>query len=95
MYLPDLPWEKASTVWSTILNKFISNPIVNGVPITGVSLIMGSNAINHKLGRKPQGYIVTSMYDAYAEIYREPSQSPNSVLLLNASAPTVVDLYVY
>jgi hypothetical protein len=93
--LPDLTWDKASTVWATILNKFISNPLVNGVQLKEISLIMGSNTINHKLGRKPQGYLVTAMYDAYADIYNEPSPTPIKSIVLNASAPTVVDIYVY
>jgi hypothetical protein len=89
------PWDMAQTTWAQAINPVLSNPIVNGVLVHGIALASGDNTINHKLGRKPQGYVITDMFGAYAQVYRKTSNYPDLTLVLNASAPTTVSLYVF
>ena len=87
--------EQLSTKWAAAINPVLNNPIVKGVQLTGINLVAGDNAISHKLQIKPNGYIITSMYNSFAQIYTIPSNMPTLTLILNASAPTTVDIYVY
>lgn len=85
------------TLWSTQLNPVIMNPIVNGLQLTGISLVVGSNVVNHKLGRKLQGWIVTRMADGFTQLYdtQNSNRNPELTLTLNSSAAITVDLWVY
>lgn len=89
------PLPLMQTTWATQLDPIIANPIVNGVQLVNIAVISGDNNVNHRLGRKPQGYIVTGMHSVFAEIYDKPSPFPELFLILNASAQTTVDIYVY
>lgn len=91
-----MPWDLARTRWAAILNALLGNPIVNGSILTQQVLKAGTNIISHKLGRKLQGYIVI-LNSAAATFYDEQSsnQSPQLTLVLVASAPTTVSLYVF
>jgi hypothetical protein len=92
----DRTLEKLQSVWSTILNPFIANPALNGNILQNITLTTGANVINHKLGRKLQGwYIVrqraaSSIYDT-----QDSNQNPQLTLTLSASANVVVDIYVF
>lgn len=90
-----LSWDLAQTQWAQQINPLISNPLTQGNLLYNISLETGLNSINHKLSRKPQGYLIIGMHNAYAQIYDTVSQQPNLTLILNASAPVVVDLYVF
>lgn len=83
------------TTWAQQLDPIIANPILDGVQQNNVVLAIGDNAINHKLQRKPQGYIIVGMRNAYSQIIDVVSQTPNLTLILNSSAATTVDIYVY
>lgn len=92
----NLPWELANSKWSARLNPLLANPLVNGRLLEGVALDMGTNVINHGLQRKLRGYIV--VLNSEAETFYDGqtlNQRPDLVLILNASGPTVVSLYVF
>jgi len=91
----DIPFSLMQSAWSKILNPLISNPINNGFALKGIKLVSGNNVINHRLQRNLQGYIITAMYDSFAQIYSTESQQPTLTLNLNASAPTTIDLWVF
>lgn len=84
------------TQWAQQLDPIISNPTVNNLILQNVSLIAGTNVIDHKLGRKLQGW-ATSRVRANATIYdqQDTNQTPQLTLVLVASAPVVVDLVVF
>lgn len=84
------------TSWAASLNPVLANPMSNGSLIRNVALASGANAINHKLGRKLQGWCVTRVRAA-ATIYdtQDSNQHPELTLALNASAPVTVDIYVF
>lgn len=84
------------SAWGSQLNPVLGNPLVNGTLLRNVALASGSNTVNHKLGRKLQGWVITrqrssgSVYDT-----QDSNQHPDLTLTLQASAAMVVDLYVF
>lgn len=83
------------TQWKGILDPALANPLLTANQLDGIILSSGSNTINHKLGRTPQGYIITGMSQAFAQIYSSPSSNPTLTLVLNSSGSTVINLMVY
>lgn len=83
------------TRWRSILNPVLNNPFINGTQLNDISLVSGNNVLNTKLGKAYQGWIITSMRNAFAQIYEVSSTDPTINLTLNASAPTLVDIYVF
>ncbi len=93
---PKLPWELANPKWAASINPILSNPLVSGNLLQGLVLRTGANTINHGLSEKLQGYIVV-MNSASATFYdnQKTNPTPQLTLILNASAPTTVSLYVF
>lgn len=79
------------------INMLLGLPLNNGTLLTSVSLKTGSNTINTGLNRTLVGWIVTRFRGAWAQVYdtQSTNSTPNSTLLLNASAPVTVDLWVF
>ena len=92
-----LPLPQMQVQWAQEINPVLSNPIVNGILLKDQVLAIGSNAINHKLGRKLQGWIVTRMQGTFSQLYDNQSgnQTPELTLALHSSAVTTVDIYVF
>jgi len=84
------------TAWATQLNPVIANPLAQGRLIQNVSLVSGANVINHQLGRKLQGWILTRQRSA-ASIYdtQDSNTMPALTLQLTSSAAVTVDLFVF
>lgn len=91
-----LPWELASSQWPSVLNPLLSNPLIHGNFLHDIKVTTGANVINHKLGVKLQGYIIVrnsapvTFYDSQAT-----NQTPVITLVLNASGPSTISLYVF
>lgn len=75
----------------------IQQPILGGNILPGISLLTGvDNNVPHKLGRKLIGYMVvrknsnSTVWDSQGF-----NLSQNSTLILNCSANTTVDLWVF
>jgi hypothetical protein len=90
----DLP--KMQTAWAQQLNPLISNALVQGQLLTGVTLINGTTIVNHKLGRKLLGWMVAGK-TAFADIHdnQATNQHPELTLSLTANAATIVALWVF
>lgn len=73
--------------WAAILDPVINNPVNNVNILKNISLFAGVNVINHKLGRKQQGWFLTDV-QAPATIYR--SEDFNSTTLTLTSDALVV-----
>lgn len=89
MSLPlNLPLAIMQTRWKSELDPLLSNPL-NGISILeNVSLINGSNTLNHRLGQIMQGWFLVDI-QGIASIYR-PSTSPfNSLTLTLVSSAAV------
>lgn len=84
------------TQWAQQIDPLISNPITKGNVLQSISLIAGTNVINHKLGRKLQGWYTTRVRAA-VQIYdqQDSNQTPNLTLVLIADAPSIIDLAVF
>lgn len=82
--------------WATILDPVVKSPIVNGSQLSNIKLTTGNNVVNHKLGRKLQGWIVVGI-DAVSSLYdtQATNQTPQLTLNLVASADVTVSLWVY
>jgi hypothetical protein len=85
------------TPWASELNPVLENVIVKGLLLEGVPLVAGDNFINHRLGRKLQGWYITRMRSVASAIYdtQDGNPRPALVLQLNASVAVVVDIYVF
>lgn len=85
------------TRWATELNPLLLNPILQGTQLKRVLLSTGANVINHKLGRKLQGWIITRWIGASAGVYdtQDTNSMPQLTLELNSSGNVSVDIYVY
>lgn len=84
------------TSWASVINPLLTNPLVNGLLLKNVSLINGSTQVNHKLGRKLQGWTVIRKRAA-AEVYdtQDSNSMPELTLSLVSNANVLVDLYVF
>ncbi len=84
------------TSWTAQLNPLLANPTSSNSILKSVSLVTGSNTINHLLGRKLQGWSLTRQRAA-ASIYddQDNNQSPELTLVLISNAPVVIDLEVF
>ncbi len=93
---PKLPWELANTKWAATLNPVLANPLLSGSFLSGVSVVAGANVINHGLDAKLQGYFII-LCSAAATFYdsQRTNQRPDLTLILNASAPAIISLYVF
>lgn len=83
--------------WASQLNPLLALPLSQGLLLKNVVLVSGTNAVNHKLGRALQGWIVTRVRNNAVTLYdlQDSNQSPALTLLLNASTGATVDLFVF
>lgn len=81
------------TSWQAQLNPLLLNPLVQGISRNNLVLSSGVNTINHLLGRKPLGFVITDI-NASATIFRSQPFNPLT-LTLTASANATVNLYVF
>ena len=84
------------TSWSAKLNPILANLIMDGIFLKNIQLTTGSNIINHRLGRKLQGWFI-SRQRSNAGIYDNQDNNSNQVqtLILITDANVEVDLYVF
>lgn len=92
----ELPWHDADNKWASILNPIVNNPANNSLILKNQALVIGSNVINHKLGRKLQGWKLVRVRAA-ANIYdnQDFNQMPQLTLYLVSDADVVVDIEVF
>ena len=88
-----LTWEDAQPKWASQLNPIISNPLNNMSILTNVSLAIGTNVINHLLGKIQQGWVITDIQGA-STIYRNAPFN-NLTLSLSSSAAVTVSIGVF
>lgn len=82
--------------WAAVINPILASPIVNGLQLDNIVLTIGDNVINHKLGRKLQGWIIVRK-NAQAGIFdtQDVNQMPQLTLNLTSDADVTVSLWVY
>lgn len=84
------------TRWAAQLNPILASLLSQGQLLRNVDLINGDTEVNHKLGRKLIGWVLTRVRGA-AQIY--DNQDTNSMsqltLSLTSDADVTVDLWVF
>lgn len=83
--------------WRSALNPALANELVQGRPLTNVSLTAGQNVINHGLGRALVGWFPTRLRDQATWIYdtQDTNSMPQLTLVLWAADAINVDLWVF
>lgn len=78
------------------LSPLLGNSALYGELINSVKLVSGANRVDHKLGRKLQGWTIVRQR-AQAQVWdsQDSNLTPELNLTLSASAPVTVDLYVF
>ncbi len=96
MSLPiNLPLPRMQTLWKSQLDPILASPTNTISILENVSLINGTNVLNHLLGRVQQGWFITDIQGA-ATIYR-PSTAPfnSKTLTLMSSAAVICSIGVF
>jgi len=85
------------TQWASQINPILALPQSKSIILKDVSLVSGDNVINHRLGRKLQGWVVTRMKDSFVQLYDKQSTNNMSdlTLVLNSSGSGLIDLEVF
>lgn len=79
-----------------VLNPIFSTQTLGGNILSNITLVTGSNTINHGLGRNLNGWqIVRQRASASIWDSQDANKMQNLTLILNSSAPVTVDLYVF
>lgn len=88
---------RLQTQWASQINPLLDLPLLQGVQVKAVELVAGANVINHRLGRAPQGYIITRQQGAAVTLYDTQSTNSRPQLTLNlvSSGAGTVDLWIY
>ena len=90
------PLSFLQSTWSTIIEPFLGNPSNDAHILTGVVLAIGSNTINHLLGRKLIGWRLVRVR-ALSNIYdtQDANARPALTLVLVSDAAVTVDIEVF
>ncbi len=80
--------------WGALIDPVLKNPLVQGRLVEDVVLTTGSNTVNHLLARNYQGWLIVDR-NAAATVYSTPSTMPDKTLILVASAPITLKLWVF
>ncbi len=81
------------TSWQKELNPLLANPLSQGLLIRAIPLANGVTVVNHFLGRRMQGWLVSDV-DGAATIYRSAPFN-DLTLTLTSNAAVNVNLYVF
>ncbi len=87
------PFQLMQSQWSSQLNPVLANPMTNLTILKDVSLVAGTNVINHTLGKTQQGWILTDRQGS-ATIYRNAPFN-SKTLSLSVSAPVICSIGVF
>lgn len=81
---------------SRCFGGIIGSEIIDGVLLQEVDLTAGQNEISHRLGRKLRGWVVVRQR-ANVGIWDEQDSNskPHLTLVLQASGPVTVDLWIF
>jgi hypothetical protein len=84
------------TKWKAILDPLLAIPANQSLILSQISLINGTNVINHTLGRKLIGWNVIGI-NGIASIYdnQANNQSPKLTLILISNAAVIINLEVF
>ena len=101
MIPPDFPMARvfntAQDHVESVINPILASVIIDGVILEDIDLVStGFTSIEHKLGRKPRGYLVIRRSSAQT-VYEDAGDYDNRKLFmkLRASGSVTVNLWVF
>lgn len=101
MIPPDFPMARvfntAQDHVESVINPVLASAIIDGVILEDIDLVStGFTSIEHKLGRKPRGYLVIRRSSAQT-VYEDAGDYDNRKLFmkLRASGSVTVNLWVF
>lgn len=84
------------TKWKSVLDVLLSRPSLDCSILSNITLVTGSNTINHELGRVLQGWrIVRLRSPAAINDTQDSNPQPRLTLMLTSSANVVADIEVF
>ena len=89
----DTPFQMLQSKWASIINPVLSLPTNAPSFLKDLSVVSGSNVINHRLGRTPQGWIIIDT-NAAITLYRSAAFN-DLTLTLTSSGSGVISLMVF
>lgn len=89
----DKDFQLMQTSWSAQLDPMLGNPSLKTLLLKDVSLSIGANVINHRLGRVPQGWRIADI-DGAAQVYRSAAFNLLT-LTLTSDAEVIISLEVF
>ena len=82
-----------TTRWKSLIDPILKNPLNSVFILEDISLKVGDNVINHRLGRKLRGWVLLDV-NAATTIYRSAPLN-DLTLTLNSSAVATISLGVF
>jgi hypothetical protein len=77
-----------------VVNQIVSSPIIDGILLSGVSLIGGQdNYVSHKLQRVPRFWIIARQ-DSNVTVWEDSTKTDSSFLDLKCSGNCTINLWV-
>lgn len=76
-----------------VIGPIISNPITSGALLTDISIVSGTNVINHGLGRMMQGWIISDVNSVVTLFRSQPLN--DKTLTLTSNGTSTISLYVF
>lgn len=81
---------------ASVIAPFLNSEVLDGVLLKNISLGSGTNFVEHKLGRKIQGWIVVRQRsDARVWDDQDNNVNVSRTLKLQTSAAVEVDLWIF
>lgn len=81
------------TSWKAAILPVLNNEINQGILLENITITTGINVINHLLGRKQIGWIITDK-NSNANLYRSVELN-NKTLTLTSDANSIISLWVF
>jgi hypothetical protein len=80
----NLPWTTANPIWAQNLNPFLANSLNNIQIISNYSFKIGSNIINHGLGRLMIGWFMIDPQGS-GSVYRSAPLNSKTITLTSSA----------
>lgn len=84
---------QVQTRWKSEIDPVLKNPFVNGLMLSLIPVISGTNVINHLLGRMMQGWTLIDINGSFT-VYRSADFS-NLTLTLTSNGAGIISLWVF
>lgn len=88
----DINLDQLQTNVEQVFGEIQKKPIIDGTLLSGVVVGTTETEVNHELNRQPLGFIVVDRNSA-GVVYK--TRATSKLLVLQASAPVTVSLWVF